>query len=316
MYLTQFPDIQWLRKNAKENFQGGRDYQGRALSSAGWPTVILNTKSSGIERDNIVGPFSLFFNLRGLSRVRLDRKWFQVSEGFYCISNKGQSYDLHIPKVDQVETLNIHFGQSLFYEVAQLITKGHSFTLDQSCNSCNTVFELLPKTILLSSGLRDKLRKLYRYGLTAGEEYSIDTEYELTSTLLEYVLLDAMERSGKLDNLNSSKTSTRKELFRRISVGIEYIHDNRLVGLDLDSIAASCSLSKFHMIRTFKEIYGQTPIEYITRLRLQRALELLQNTKKDFGDIAFQLGFSERSAFTRFVKKRTGKTPSGVRNSN
>ena len=315
MYLQKFPDIQWLRSNAAQNFSGGKDLQGNSLSTTGWPNVVLNTKSFHTERDNIKGPFSLFFNRSGLSKVQVENKWHQVSDDFYCISNQGQTYDLHVPKGEQAETFNIHFGQSLFKDVMEQFAKKHEQLLDHSSGYSSEI-NLLPKTDLVSPRLKTKLSKLYRYKTYIGEDYSTDAEYEVTSEILEELLFLSLKKLKKMDGMNALKSATKKELLRRVGNGVDFMHDHRFVNIDLDRISQACGLSKFHFIRVFKEIYGCPPTSYLAQLRLRKAIHLLQNTQQEVGGIALQLGFSELSAFSRFIKRETGKTASSFRSSN
>lgn len=312
MYLQEFPDIGWLRKNASQGFAMGKDYRGNSLLSTGWPNVILNVKSLATERDEITGPFSLFYNLSGKSRVRLHRKWYQVSSDFYCLSNNGQTYDLHIPK-GHTTTFNIHFGKSLFEEVTQLILKKNEWSLDNRENVNIPALEVLSRTEYMDDELRLKLFQLYRYRQFCPGDYLPDREYELTTAILEYLILHAQSKLKKLDQISALRLGTRKELLKRVNAGLDYIHNADLVNLDLEKISQNSGLSKFHYIRVFKEIVGTTPTAYISRLRIQKANKLIFHTTKDLGEIALELGFSELSAFTRFYKRVTGSVPSSMR---
>ncbi len=313
MYIQKFPDIQWLRTNAAQNFSKGRDLHGKPLAFEGWPNVILNTKSFHTERDNIVGPFSLFFNWSGRSKVRVENKWHKVADEFYCISNQGQSYDLHIPKEEHAETFNIHFGHSLFNDVAKQLTLKQQQFLDHPNDDLLTDITLLPKTDLCSPELKDKLVRLYQYKSHIGPDYSMDKEYELTSEILEQVLAQSLNQLKKMDNMLSSKSTTKKELLRRISTAVDYMNDHRLADINLEQISRACGLSRFHFIRVFKELYGYPPTSYLAKLKLRKAIDLIRNNQEELSVIALRLGFSELSAFSRFIKRETGKAPSSFR---
>lgn len=313
MYLQEFPNIDWLRKNALQGFAGGIDYHGNILPTTGWPNVILSVDSSATERDEITGPFSLFYNLSGKSLVGLDSKWFQVSSSFYCLSNNGQTYDLHIPKGEHSKTFNIHFGKSLFEEVTQLIFQKNEWALDNLNNIHIPGLEVLSRTEYMDDDLRSKLLQLHRYRQFCEGDYSLDREYEMTASILEHLILHAQSKLKKLHQISALKSGTRKELFKRVNVGLDYMHSNELVNLDLKNISQNSGLSKFHYIRVFKEIFGITPTAYISHLRVKKANGLILRSNKDLGEIAIELGFSELSAFTRFYKRLTGITPSSIR---
>lgn len=313
MYLQEFPNIDWLRKNASQGFKSGIDYYGNSLRSTGWPNVILNVDSAATERDRIVGPFSLFYNLSGKSLIGLNNKWYHVSGNFFCLSNNGETYNLHIPKGEQAKTLNIHFGKSLFEEVTQLIFRKNEWALENFKHVTIPGLEILSKTEYMDEELKSKLLQLHQYRQLCKGEYSLDKEYEMTASILEHLILHTQSKLKKLDQISALKPATRKELFERVNTGLDYIHSNQLVNLDLESISHHSGLSKFHYIRVFKEIFGTTPTNYISHLRAKKANELILTSTKDLGEIAVELGFSELSAFTRFYKRVTGVTPSSVR---
>ncbi|QDK80706.1 helix-turn-helix transcriptional regulator [Spirosoma sp. KCTC 42546] len=78
--------------------------------------------------------------------------------------------------------------------------------------------------------------------------------------------------------------------------------------LNLDAIAQEASFSKFHFIRLFKNMYGQTPYQYLTTVRIDKAKQLLR-ADKPVQDVCFAVGFESTSSFTGLFKKMTGSTP-------
>lgn len=315
MYLQEFPNIEWLRRSALSGFAGGKDANGDVLSSKGWPNVVVKVKSSMTERDNIKGPFSLFYNLEGKSLVGLNQKWHPVSKSFYCLSNNTQPFDLHIPE-GQTTTSNIHFGQALFEDVVQNMFHPTDWVLDNADNLQVPIFEVLPHTDFMEEGLRSKLLLLHEYHSQCQDNYSIDKEYEMTASILALLLSNALTKLKRMDLVSAQKISTRKELFKRVNRAADYIHSSELIDLDLESISRNCGLSKFHFIRVFSEIHRQTPSEYVSQLKVKKASTMILESDSDLSHIALELGFSELSAFTRFYKRQTGSTPSSLRSTN
>lgn len=313
MYLEKFPDITWLRIQSRKNFQDGRDIQGNALPHSGWPNVILHTQSTHVERDNILGPFSIFWNISGGSKIRVDSKWYPVNENVYCLSNKGQSYDLHIPKNEKAETFNIHFGERLYHDVVASMMQKHCAQLDNALTENRISLDLLPKTEWKSPALKRKLNYLQRFCRTAKNDYSLEHEYELLSYLLAFLLTEAVNKLIKTERISALKSATRVELLRRISIAVDYCHENTFSEISLDELSQICGLSKFHLLRVFKEVYGITPRKYAAHLRLTKAKELLTTKTLSLSEIAHSLGFSELSAFTRFFKHQMQESPGQYR---
>lgn len=83
--------------------------------------------------------------------------------------------------------------------------------------------------------------------------------------------------------------------------------------LDLDAVAAHAGYSRFHFVRVFKTVYGQTPGQYLTRRRIERAEELLRSANLSVTEICTLVGFSSLGTFSTRFKKQTGLTPSEYR---
>jgi AraC-like DNA-binding protein len=98
-------------------------------------------------------------------------------------------------------------------------------------------------------------------------------------------------------------------LYRRIVQAKLFIDNNYANSIDLDNIATEASFSKFHFIRLFKKVYDQTPHQYLTSVRIEKAKLLLQ-TEMAVADVCFSVGFDSISSFTGLFKKITTSTPS------
>ncbi len=81
----------------------------------------------------------------------------------------------------------------------------------------------------------------------------------------------------------------------------------------LDEIAAEVSLSKFHFTRMFTLATGISPMDYVTKLRVEKAVELLRYTALPVHEIAAQIGYSSGSYFSKVFRSRVGFTPGEFR---
>lgn len=96
----------------------------------------------------------------------------------------------------------------------------------------------------------------------------------------------------------------------RIRQILAYIDSNLAEELEVDAIAQRFFLSKYHMMRLFRQETGSTLHLYITQKRLQMARELIQGGMKAT-QACYQSGFRSYSAFTRACEKHLGTTPTG-----
>lgn len=79
--------------------------------------------------------------------------------------------------------------------------------------------------------------------------------------------------------------------------------------LHLDELARLAHMSKNHLLRVFKQCYGTTPGDYLIRLRLTRAVELMRWPGRTLTEIAYEAGFGDSNYFSRMFRKVYGQTP-------
>ncbi|MBQ8658234.1 MAG: helix-turn-helix domain-containing protein [Clostridia bacterium] len=93
----------------------------------------------------------------------------------------------------------------------------------------------------------------------------------------------------------------------------KYIDDNLASIENISQIAEHFHFSKYYFCHFFKKRTGLSIMEYICSLRIQQAEKLLANTNKTIEEIAFAVGFKDRSYFCLTFKKRVGIPPSTYR---
>ncbi len=77
----------------------------------------------------------------------------------------------------------------------------------------------------------------------------------------------------------------------------------------LEDLARIAGMSKSNLLAVFRKATGQTPIDYLTSLRIQRAMEMLHKSDRQITEIAFASGFNDSNYFTRQFRKVTGMSP-------
>lgn len=118
----------------------------------------------------------------------------------------------------------------------------------------------------------------------------------------ENLVKDQLKVNKLLSALPSRKKSTKEELYRRISEVKIHLDANFSDPIDLDSITEKSMLSKYHFVRSFKSLFGISPIKYLLQLRLSEAKKL-RKQGCSYHEIANLVGFSDprnlRKAMTR-----------------
>jgi AraC-like DNA-binding protein len=83
--------------------------------------------------------------------------------------------------------------------------------------------------------------------------------------------------------------------------------------INLPDISAQANLSPYHFLRVHKLAYGETPHEFLTRLRIERAKTLLASGSHNVTEACFEVGFSSLGSFSTLFNQRVGLSPSEYR---
>lgn len=95
----------------------------------------------------------------------------------------------------------------------------------------------------------------------------------------------------------------------QIEKGKEYMKYHLKESIAIEEIAGHVSMSASYFTKMFRETTGFSPYEYLLRLRLERAKELLLQTELPVSEVAYLSGFHSDSNFICFFKKETGISP-------
>ena len=104
-----------------------------------------------------------------------------------------------------------------------------------------------------------------------------------------------------------------KDRIIRLCRARDQLRDVGYAELSIDDVAKSAAMSRFHFIRQFKAVFGETPIKYRTRMRLDQAKLLLVQSENSITDICMAVGFSSLGSFSSLFSTRIGQAPSTYR---
>jgi AraC-like DNA-binding protein len=104
----------------------------------------------------------------------------------------------------------------------------------------------------------------------------------------------------------------QRELTPSIQSAMEYMENNYSTA-DLDEIALSVRLTKFHLIRLYQKETGLTPHQHLTNIRMKKAMGLLAGTRLTLNEIAKQTGYAQANYLCRVFQKQFGITPGQLR---
>jgi AraC-like DNA-binding protein len=83
--------------------------------------------------------------------------------------------------------------------------------------------------------------------------------------------------------------------------------------LTLEYVSLEAQLSLWHFLRAFRAAFGETPHSFLTRLRVERAKELLIVTSRPVTEVCFDVGFSSLGSFSTLFRRHVGVSPAKFR---
>lgn len=95
----------------------------------------------------------------------------------------------------------------------------------------------------------------------------------------------------------------------RVRAAIAQMHASYADALTVDDLAKTAKMSRFHFSRLFRDEVGDAPYQFLLRVRIARAVELLRGGHHSVTEAALACGFSDFSRFASTFKKHTGKLP-------
>ncbi|MCR4694620.1 MAG: response regulator [Pseudobutyrivibrio sp.] len=146
----------------------------------------------------------------------------------------------------------------------------------------------------------------------AGRLYEFKSRANYLSELMSLADFTSMKSwfIEKIQNAAASVSSRQeKQSMSAVNKAKQYIDENYMKELTLDDVSRVVNISSYYFSKLFKEETGENFIDYLTKLRIDSAKELLKNTNKSMKEISAEVGYSDPNYFSRNFKKYTGKTP-------
>lgn len=180
---------------------------------------------------------------------------------------------------------------------------------------CRLYIELFGENNLKYKVIKLIIMLLLEVGIANAEE-AIDTEKLIAQILSAQADKIAEIFKKAVLSLFSKAKIKHDQIINNDSINkaIEFINSNFNQEITLPQISAQLNFNPYYFSKLFKKYTGVSFKTYLTKLRIQKACELLKNSSKSIKEISFAVGFSDPNYFIKAFKKFTGVTPSAFRN--
>ncbi|MDC3418028.1 AraC family transcriptional regulator [Aquibacillus salsiterrae] len=239
-------------------------------------------------RRNESGRIVFQYTLEGQGAIRIGKQTHPLSKGkaFFVEIPSDHCYYLPDESVHWEFIFITLYGQEAARYYQEITEKhGHILDLETNARPIKHIFHLLHKV----------------------ETTGIHHAYELSGYAYSF-LMECMQffehDQNKVDKLPVAIAKT-----------IKFMEQQYQEDLTLADLVDVSGLSKYHFTRLFHKTVDDTPIKYLTKLRMNHALELLQNMDLTIDEVARNVGYANANYFSKVFKSIVDVTPSEYRNS-
>lgn len=230
--------------------------------------------------------FSIYYIASGQGYYVQDGKSTAVAEGCLLLYFPGVPHHYVFKKEDNAQMLWSHFSGT-------------------ACNQLDHLRSDKPVVIPIA----DRKQFLYIFERMITAHYHRMTMGDRLCDSYMPVLLALMTQHSGAD-AQKGVASANAQLDKVLS----RMHVQYNKPIDIREYAAMCHLSEDRFIRLFKAHMGMPPYRYQLKIRIQRAVEMLENSPISVSACADAVGFSDNAYFCRIFKKFTGHPPSFYKN--
>lgn len=268
------------------HFQESHQQRIAGIYSIGWEKQTSTTYDwNGLTRNELEEVVVFQYTLKGEGEIRVDNHTYRLRSGEAFFVKIPSDHHYYLPS-DSKEWEFVHitlFGTETLRYFKDITSQvGHILKLDLYATPITHIFNLLKKV----------------------DDNQMNDAYVTSS--LAYTFLMELQRFI----LNIESNQTLPDAIKKATV---YIDENYADQLSLDDIVEVSGLSKYHFTRLFHATIHSTPIQYLTKVRINKSIELLKNEELTIEEIAVQVGFSNGNYFNKVFRSALGMSPGKYR---
>jgi AraC-like DNA-binding protein len=258
-----------------------------------------------------VGCLSIKSFSGGEALYNVGRGRFRVDPDSYLILNQSQPYEITVDAEKSFESFCLFFEDGLAEDVHHSLTAPAGKLLDDPENVQATPIYFFEKTYPHDDILSPAL---FRFKAALPEHR--DGELWINQQLHEIIQRLIEVHRGvrrEVESLPAMRAATREELYRRLHRAKEFIAASFDETITIDQMAKVACLSTNHFLRTFQQAFHQTPHQFLTAKRLERAQNLLLRTDLSVTDVCLSVGFESLGSFSSLFRRKLGVPPEKFR---
>jgi AraC-like DNA-binding protein len=238
----------------------------------------------------------------------------------FCLFAQSHAHTLgdhpDTPPTDMQDVIRTKCGNTIRFGGGGVPTTiiGGKFTFDRA--NSKPLTDLLPPFILIENERAQDLPLHQTLQLFAAEAAQNSLGAYLVLKRLADIFLLQMIREHIASSTCRQTASLRALSDPRIGAVLRAMHERIEQPWTVAELASAASMSRSAFALRFREIVGETPLEYLTRWRIYKAAVLLRDGDKKLTEVANAVGYDSGGSFSKTFKRVVGVTPDEYRRTN
>jgi len=254
--------------------------------------------------------FSIKYVIDGTEKYFVNGKCYEVNQGQYLLANDKCEGSIIVENRGVVRGVCIDIANSLLSEIAgSRIQSGIPFPdadLDKFFVGENFLENKYDSSKTALGPILTQLGNILSNNPLDGYEIN----HEMYFAIAECIVQDQLPIYRSLSSINKIKSETRKELYRRLLRGKDYLDNNIAEKVCINAAARFAALSEYYFFRLFRASFGISPQQYLISKRLSEAVLLIESGNYSLSEVSIAVGFSDIYSFSKCFKNHFGCPPS------
>lgn len=261
--------------------------------------VILNSQNSRPDTFHWHSYFEITYVRKGSGNYFVDGREYTMNEGDIIIFNNVEPHGWKLLGEDMHLLVMIFSPEFVAEKLNAFDYEYLKPFVERGSNFKNRIGKEEP----VSHEIRKGIREIYAEWEEKKEGYPLMIKANILRMLT--ILIRAFQDESKSDEMLKEK----KNAMKRLEQAFAYIDAHYCEKITLDEVAAAAFMSANYFSAYFRKVTDISFSDYVTRLRIAHARELLRDTDRSVMDISLECGFNNISNFYRLYKKNVGKPP-------
>ena len=253
--------------------------------------------------------------ISGEEEYNIRNRNYKVKQGGCLVLNRDKIIDVHVKKSEQpVLGICISLDNKLLSDVYSNHLLPEEKLIDNGSSVPSDEINFLESVLSAGDILCNYLETLSFHQSHETGKIFLHSE-EIFFGMARQLLLSQTKIKKQTLRIDAIRSSTRMELFRRIEMARQKIEDEPASDIPMALLASEVCMSEYHFFRTFRQAVGISPNQYRIKVRIEKARQLILNTKMPLHEIAFVTGFVDVQNLSKVFKKYFSVPPGKYRNS-